>query len=255
MEKERVGFDFKKGGRSRSRSIPAFPLCPTPKGCNGTDGRPEVVQIKSLMGIHDFLPSDEVDYGKSFISVASIPLSYTDPYHRGLLPAYGPHAMVHHPQMLGWEPARVPLPLGLAQDEPTYVNAKQYRAILRRRQHRAKLEAQNKLPKARKQPYLHESRHLHALKRARGSGGRFLNTKKLEQFKGAGRTNSQDRSASSVHLHLTSNMSEPEIPSSTTSNGDNVFIFQQQPEFKFSVYPSRILRVTNAIIFRSSGER
>lgn len=53
--------------------------------------------------------------------------------------------------MLGMiAPARVPLPLDVAEDGPIYVNAKQYHGILRRRQSRARLEAQNKLVKARK---------------------------------------------------------------------------------------------------------
>uniref|UniRef100_A0A5B6YLY0 Nuclear transcription factor Y subunit n=1 Tax=Davidia involucrata TaxID=16924 RepID=A0A5B6YLY0_DAVIN len=220
-------------------------------GYSGTHGKTEANHIKSAlsMGTKDYvLPSSQVDHKQSF---ACIPPSYHDPYYGGLLAAYGPLTMIHHPQMVGM--ARVPLPLDLPQDEPIYVNAKQYRAILRRRQYRAKVEAQNKLLKARK-PYLHESRHLHALKRTRGSGGRFLNMKKPQESKPTATTTTNRQNISgSGQLHLATNVSEFEVHqpenykegASTTScsditsasNSDNIY---WQQEFRFPVYPSCI---------------
>ncbi|KAL1562270.1 nuclear transcription factor Y subunit A-3-like isoform X1 [Salvia divinorum] len=102
--------------------------------------------------------------------------SMAAPYFGRIATAYDPNSVIY-PQMAGVVQARAVLPLDHDQGIPMFVNAKQYHAILRRRQTRAKLEAQNKVARTRK-PYLHESRHHHALRRARGSGGRFLNTKK-----------------------------------------------------------------------------
>ncbi|KAL6728794.1 hypothetical protein Aduo_010530 [Ancylostoma duodenale] len=58
-------------------------------------------------------------------------------------------------------------------DNVTFVNARQYERILKRRAARQKMLAEGRLSKKR-QKYLYESRHIHALKRSRGEEGRFI---------------------------------------------------------------------------------
>ncbi|KAI0492954.1 hypothetical protein KFK09_027230 [Dendrobium nobile] len=176
-------------------------------------------------------------------SLSYVPYAYADTQYTGGLAAYGSHAVVH-PQMIGMPPPRFALPVQPSGEEPIYVNAKQYHAILRRREHRAKLESQSKTVKTRK-PYLHESRHQHAMKRARGIGGRFLNTKKLQEQQSqlSSKTAEVQHFASSEGRHAgrtmglsTSTSAAPtclKITSVSNSGGPRG-IFQSQHHFGFS---------------------
>ncbi|KIW64905.1 hypothetical protein PV04_07209 [Phialophora macrospora] len=92
---------------------------------------------------------------------------------------------------------------GGAEESPLYVNAKQFHRILKRRVARQKLEEQLRLTSKGRKPYLHESRHNHAMRRPRGPGGRFLTADEvaaLEKGEGAENgtpaTNKPDKVAS-----------------------------------------------------------
>lgn len=103
----------------------------------------------------------------------------------------GPRSAVAPPMPPGqtMQPPQSPEMTAGVEESPLYVNAKQFHRILKRRVARQRLEEALRLTSKGRKPYLHESRHNHAMRRPRGPGGRFLTAEEvaeIERSKAAG---------------------------------------------------------------------
>ncbi|CAJ0582867.1 unnamed protein product, partial [Mesorhabditis spiculigera] len=88
-------------------------------------------------------------------------------------------------------------------EQVMYVNPRQYDRIIKRREMRCRLEKAGRIPPigAKRQEYLHESRHRHALNRTRSDGGRF--------YQLSGETNRKRNNEKKTNVTNTENPAQP----------------------------------------------
>ncbi|KAL1583662.1 hypothetical protein WHR41_07735 [Cladosporium halotolerans] len=101
-----------------------------------------------------------------------------------LRPPTQPQQPAQQPQQQTQQSPEVVPAAGSVEESPLYVNAKQFHRILKRRMARQKLEEALRLTSKGRKPYLHESRHNHAMRRPRGPGGRFLTADEVAAMEG-----------------------------------------------------------------------
>uniref|UniRef100_A0AB38ZMJ1 Nuclear transcription factor Y subunit n=1 Tax=Helianthus tuberosus TaxID=4233 RepID=A0AB38ZMJ1_HELTU len=207
------GFKESMGGLKKSSSLE---ICGESKSSSNGQKTVQLQTAFALQSAPQVLGGHlELGFGQPTVVCSAYP--YGDQYY-GMLSAYGPQTA-----------GRVMLPLNLSTDDgPIYVNAKQYQAIIRRRRSRAKAEMAKKATKSRK-PYLHLSRHLHAKRRPRGCGGRFLNTKETTD---KGKTGILD---SKLTDHPTGSQRSEVLQSDHETNGGRSYMSGSEVTSMFSM--------------------
>ncbi|KAM0253953.1 hypothetical protein ACHAQJ_007022 [Trichoderma viride] len=108
------------------------------------------------------------------------------PSAQGMMNHGGPRPPPMPPAPAMQHPQSPEMPAGAVEESPLYVNAKQFHRILKRRVARQRLEEQLRLTSKGRKPYLHESRHNHAMRRPRGPGGRFLTAEEVAAMESKG---------------------------------------------------------------------
>ncbi|ROW05926.1 hypothetical protein VPNG_08002 [Cytospora leucostoma] len=121
--------------------------------------------------------------------------------HAAGRPSVAPPMAAHSQAMQ--HPQSPEMPQGAQEESPLYVNAKQFHRILKRRVARQRLEEALRLTSKGRKPYLHESRHNHAMRRPRGPGGRFLTADEVAEIErkksvATDDTNENDEESASV---------------------------------------------------------